>query len=267
MGLTVAFVSGPSRTGKSTVIRAMLNGLCRRPPHYLRLKATNGSSKAPATIAVRTDGLQVASARWLNYHQDLIFEVLPEALAEIHRRDRYGVVLIEADADPQLRNAYPYDHRVFVMSAPRTMTEVFRSVSQAAQALRGVLDDTTAFVTEIYGLLDEDGVEDEHEPRQPFTTRGLSGFLNSPLGEELATRIQFQPAYHGLAESDLVLINQGLADTSPTTLDCVTRIERLLERLRGPTAAKDVVFCCNLSDSRDPNRQRVLRRLGQLVRT
>jgi len=37
----------------------------------------------------------------------------------------------------------------------------------------------------------------------------MYGLLNSPLGEELATRIQFKPDYHGLVESDLVLINMG----------------------------------------------------------
>ncbi len=273
MGLTVFFVSGPRRSGKSTVIQTMLDELYTRPPHYLRLAALSGD-KRPPPAERSTPGppkkCGVGSARWLDYDQDLIFEVLPEALTRIHKRDRYGSVLIEADADPHLRNAYPYDRRVFVMPAPASLTEVFRSVRQAAQALQHVLDDTVAFASEIYGMLDstlagEDGGDDEHEDRPAFTASQMRGFLNSPLGDELATRIQFQPAYHGLVESDVVLINTGIGGVSPVVDDCVHRIERLLARLRGPSARKNVVFCCDPLDPQDPLRKKFFAALKTLL--
>ena len=268
MGLTVTFVSGPRRSGKSTIIQMMLDELYRKPPHYLRLAEIDGDKRQPPPSVKPVANCGVHSARWLNYDQDRVFEVLPEALTRIHQQDRYGSVLIEADADPHLRNVYPYDHRVFVMRAPVALNEVFRSVRQAAEALEGVLDDTAAFAREIYGMLDDgpfDETDSEHEVRPEFTLRQMRGFLNSPLGEELATRIQFQPAYHGLVESDAVVINTGVGGTSEVVDECVHRLERLLARLRGSSARRNVIFCCDPLDSRDPLRAKVLKRLTELV--
>jgi hypothetical protein len=248
----------------------MLEGLYERPPHYLRLAAISGDKRPPPRDAKPPTRCAVRSASWLDYDKDLIFEVLPEALTRIHKRDRYGSVLIEADADPHLRNAYPYDRRVFVMPAPRSLNEVFRSVNQAAEALRHVLDDTAAFASEIYGMLDgglalDDTRHGEHERRPTFTARQMRGFLNSPLGDELATRIQFQPAYHGLVESDVVLINTGVGGVSGSVDDCVHRVERLLARLRGPSARKNVVFCCDPMDAKDPLRKKLFQALRALL--
>ncbi len=268
MGLTVTFVSGPRRSGKSTIIQMMLDELYGKPPHYLRLAAADGDKRQPPPNAKPATKCGVHTARWLNYDQDHVFEVLPEALTSIHQQDRQGSVLIEADADPHLRNVYPYDRRVFVMRAPVTLSEVFRSVRQAAAALEGVLDDTASFAHEIYGMLDDTAFGDadsQHEDRPEFTLRQMQGFLNSPLGEELATRIQFQPAYHGLVESDAVIINTGVGGTSEVVDECVKRLERLLARVRGPSARKDVIFCCDPLDSSDPLRAKVLERLKNLV--
>jgi hypothetical protein len=268
MALNVTFVSGPRRSGKSTIIQMMLDELYRKPPHYLRLAAAAGDKRQPPANSKPAADCGVHSARWLNYDEERIFEVLPEALTRIHEKDRSGSVLIEADADPYLRNVYPYDRRVFVMRAPVALNEVFRSVRQAAEALEGVLDDTAAFAKEIYGMLDEGPFGDadgEHEDRPEFTLRQMRGFLNSPLGEELATRIQFQPAYHGLVESDVVVINTGVGGTSDVVDECVRRLERLLARLRGPAAHKGAVFCCDPLDKKDPLRKKVLKRLKELL--
>lgn len=267
MGLTVTFVSGPRHAGKSTVIEALLGDLYKRPPHYLRLARIAGDKKPPPPTAKPPGWCGVGSARWLNYDRDLIFEVLPEALTRIHKRDRYGAVIIEADADPNLRHAYPYDRRIFVMPAPGSLHEVFRSVREAATALQDVLDDTASFAREIYGMIDGDPADDDgHEDRPAFTVRQLRGFLNSPLGDELATRIQFQPAYHGLVESDVVLINTGVGGTSAAVDECVRRIERLLARLRGRSARKNTLFCCDPVDRHDPLRKKLIKTLKELHR-
>ena len=269
MGLTVTFVSGPRRSGKSTIIQMMLDELYKKPPHYLRLAAAEGDKRQPPPDVKPAGNCGVHSARWLNYDAERIFEVLPEALTRIHCDDRNGSVLIEADADPNLRHVYPYDRRVFVMRAPESLSEVFRTVREAAEALRGVLDDTAAFAQEIYGMLDEgplDDAEGQREARPEFTLSQWRGFLNSPLGEELATRIQFQPAYHGLVESDAVVINTGVGGASATVDGCVHRLEKLLARLRGPSARKNVIFCCDPLDPKDPLRAKMLKRLAALVR-
>ncbi|HUU83162.1 MAG TPA: hypothetical protein VM243_06620 [Phycisphaerae bacterium] len=267
MALTVTFVSGPRHAGKSTVIQAMLGDLYKRPPHYLRLAKIAGDKKPPLTMGRPPVDVEVGSARWLNYDEDSIFEVLPEALTRIHRKDRYGAVIIEADADPHLRHAHPYDRRIFVMPAPRSLHEVFRSVREAATALQGVLDDTAAFAREIYGMIDSSLTDDEeHERRAPFTARQLRGFLDSPLGNELATRIQFQPEYHGLVESDVVLINTGVGGLSPVVDECGRRLERLLARLRGGAARKNTLFCCDPVDPHDPLRKKLIKALKDLHR-
>ena len=265
MGLTVTFVSGPRHAGKSTVIEALLGDLYKRPPHYLRLAQIDGDKKPPPPAAGPLRQCGVGSARWLGYDQDLIFEVLPEALTRIHKQDRYGAVIIEADADPHLRHAYPYDRRIFVMPAPRSLHEVFRSVREAATALHEVLDDTASFAREIYGMIDSSLTDDDrHEDRPAFTVRQLRGFLNSPLGDELATRIQFQPAYHGLVESDVVLINTGVGGMSSVVDESVRRLERLLARLRGRSARKNVLFCCDPVDPQDPMRKKLIKTLKAL---
>ncbi|MCH7813085.1 MAG: hypothetical protein IID40_03600, partial [Planctomycetes bacterium] len=211
----------------------------------------------------------VRSAHWLNYAEDLIFEVLPETLTRIYKSDRHGSVLIEADADPHLRHVYPYDRRIFIMPAPEALTDVFRTVDEAADALKNVLDDTATFAREIYGMLDSDesnlADDGEHEDRPAFTIRQMRGFLNSPLGDELATRIQFQPAYHGLVESDVVLINTGVGGTSPVVDECVHRLERLLARLHGASSRKNVLFCCDPVDRKDPLRKKLLKALKNLL--
>lgn len=248
MGLTVTFVSGPRRSGKSAVIQAMIEHLFKREPHYLRLVENNSDKKPPKSRACdqQKNNCRVASARWLDYCNERIFEVLPEALTQIHKQDRYGSVLIEADADPNLRCAYPYDHRVFVMPTPTSVNDVFRDPAEAARELRRVLDDTAAFASEIFGMFTPAGDDsDSHEYRAQLTPSLARGFLRSPLGDELATRIQLQPAYHGLVESDLVILNTSTGESTGETIECVRRIEHLLARVQKKAETRAQLFHCN----------------------
>lgn len=250
MGLCVTFISGPRRSGKSAVIRLMIDRVWKRPPHYIRL-VERGSDKTPpkltpaATTTPTHAECGVASAKWIEYNNDRIFEMLPEALAEIHKKDRYGSVVIEADADPNLRHAYPYDHRIFVMPMPATIQEVFRDPSRAAEELRRVLDDTQAFASEIFGLFTDPHDDEPREERPDLTKTSMRGFVYSPLGDELATRIQLTPPYHGLVESDVIIVNNKVGDPTPETAACVRRIERLLERVRGVCNRRGELFLCD----------------------
>ena len=97
MGLCVTFVSGLRRSGKSAVIRSMIDRLCKRQPHYIRLAKSGGDKKPPPTTPKPPDDCGLASARWLTYDDERAFDVLPGALAAIHREDRFGTVVIEAD--------------------------------------------------------------------------------------------------------------------------------------------------------------------------
>ena len=249
MGLSVTFVSGPRRSGKSALIQAMIHRVWKTSPHYIRL-VKEGSDKTPPKPCQDKPASKcgVASARWLEYDPEEVFAILPEALAGIHRRDRYGSVVIEADADPNLRCAYPYDHRVFVMPLPATIREVFRETNRAAEELRRVLDDTAAFASEIFGLFTRGGdpAAEPSDDRPDMTATGMRGFLYSPLGDELATRIQLQQPYHGLVESDVIVINTRVGERGPETDECLRRVGRLLSRTRSVSGRHGDLFQCDL---------------------
>lgn len=251
MGLRVTFISGPRKSGKSCIIESMLQRLWRVKPHYLRLttrEVTHGQSTAPTQVEFKK---AVASAQWLTYHPERIFESLPETLNKIHKADRYGSVVIEADADPDLRCAYPYDHRVFVMPMPCTVHEVFRDPTRAALELHRVLDDTAAFASEIFGLFADREDGEPSEPRPDLSASQMRGFLNSPLGDELATRIQLQQEYHGLVESDVIVVNSQAGEKSKESDECVRRIRQLLDRLRCGKSKPCELFVCDPTDLKD----------------
>ena len=263
MGLTVTFVSGPRQSGKSAVIRLMIDRLWKTEPHYIRLIDSESGRTVPPAQHQPSPGSGVASARWLKYDPEQIFEILPEALTAIHRRDRYGAVVIEADADPALRCAYPYDYRVFVMPVPKHVNEGFRTPEEAAAELKRVLDDTAAFASEIFGLFEDNGSvdTDPSEERADLTATQMRGFLYSPLGDELATRIQLQAPYHGLVESDVILMNTDLGSQGPEADECVRRVERLMQRLRGGVDRRSAVFACDPRDVTGAQGKKLLKAL------
>ena len=263
MGLCVTFVSGPRRSGKSALIQAMIDHLWKHKPHYLRLVKTGSNKRPPAKTGKAPPQCGIASAHWLEYDPERIFEILPEALTAIHRQDRYGSVVLEADADPVLRSAYPYDYRVFVMSLPDDVHEIFRDPVRAAQELQRALDDTAAFASEIFGLFadSKDDGPDPHESRPDMTATQMRSFLYSPLGDELATRIQLQPPYHGLVESDVIVISNQAGPPGSQTEQCLRRIKHLLSRLRGISGKRGELFFYNPFDQSGKDRKKLLKAL------
>ncbi|MBI1826959.1 MAG: hypothetical protein HY287_08380 [Planctomycetes bacterium] len=253
MGLSITFVSGARRSGKSAVIQMMVDHLWTKPPHYLRLVKAGSDKKVNRCAAKASRDCRVASARWIEFSEDRIFEILPEALESIHKQDRYGSVVVEADAEPSLRHAYPYDNRVFVMPLPGSIEEVFRNPDRAMTELRKVLDDTSAFASEVFGLFRHtEDVDECHEDRLPLSEPYLRSFLHSPLGDELVTRIQLQPAYHGLVESDVVVINTSMGERSLQTEECIRRVGQILGRFRHSPCRKESLFRCDPSNGDDP---------------
>ncbi len=269
MGLSITFVSGPRRSGKSTLIDTMIRQLWRTEPHYIRLVGTGSGKRRPDAGDPPPQQCGVASARWLEYDDEHIFEILPQTLAGIHQKDRYGSVVIEADADPSLRHAYPYDHRVFIMPLPPRIDAVFRQARRAATELQNVLDDTAAFASEIFGLFTECEQEDADpsEVRPDLTDTQLRGFLHSPLGDELATRITLQPPYHGLVESDIIVVNSGVGERGPQTAECLRRIECLLDRVRGLTHRTSELFLCDPQDGDGKVRKSLLKALAPMCQS
>lgn len=268
MGLSVTFVSGLRCSGKSALIRRMIDGLFKTEPHYLRLVHSQSGKHRPPTGPKPPPHDGIATARWLDYDDEDIFEILPEALTAIHHRDRYGSVIIEADAEPSLRHAYPYDHRVFVMPLPGSTNAVFRDARRAATELQRVLDDTAMFASEIFGLFAEPQLADvdPSEARADLTATQMRGFLQSPLGDELATRIQLQQPYHGLVESDVIVVNPGVGERGPETAECLRRVERLVARVRCVSDRSTELFLCDPRDQNGKVCKKLLKALEPMCR-
>ena len=276
--LNVVFFCGPRQSGKSTLIQSIVPQLCASPPHYLRLVPVYGEQPRLTLLGdLKTTGL--ASWKRINYDAERIFEFLPECLTEIAEMDVSRTVLIEADADPGLRYAFPYDHRIFVMPAPVRVFDVFRTPGEAAVALRGVMDDTVAFASEIFGMFDPDADEDDPvtrlqrigergavtEERAEITPIQMRRFVNSPLGAEIASRIQLQPEYHSLVESDVIIINMAVGGTTSIVDQCIRQIQALITRLENGRLNKPVLFNCDPLDPADLLQQQMLARLQEIL--
>lgn len=265
MGLHVIMVTGPRRAGKSALISCLLKEVCTSEPHYIRLAAVQGTKRAPRKGGRPAGGCGVVTATWVNYDPARVFETLPDALTAIHRRDRRGCVVIEADADPNLRHAYPYDCRIFVMPAPNEVHDVFRTPQQAREVLQSVLHDTALFAGEIFGLAADDGSVDEaHEPHPDMSDSQIVQLMRTPLGRELNSRIQCQPEYHDIVESDVVVMNTGVGGTSSAADDVVCRLEKLIQQARPGGNRRPEVFCCDITDPQDPRRQKLFGHLDTL---
>ncbi len=267
MAISVTFFSGPRRSGKSAVIGQLIESLDGRVPHYLRLSRLGGDKRRPPCTAPPAGDCGVATACWLEYDPAQIFATLSDKLCEIAARDHDGLVLIEGDADPSLRHAYPYHGRVFVMPSPSSVHNVFRTNAQAADALRAALDDSTVFATEMFGLCGDAAIRDDEgsESRPDLDPVRVEQFLRSALGTELGLRCQLQPAYHGLIESDIILINSAVGSPSPAVDEVNHRLESMLHRVQRQRSQTVHLYCCDPLDPRDPLRARFLHALYNLA--
>lgn len=287
MSVLSLFISGPRRSGKSTLSRFLAEHILDRPPHYLRLQAapdTYTNAVLPCGKADReVIGTSWSSAHRVSYTLDRLFETIPEGLRTVRRRERNGFAVIEADAEPALRHAYPYDYRVFIMTAPPDVYTVFRTPDAAAAALQQVLQDTAAFASEIFGLFDDEVFDDalgvehyrpdksEYASQTPLERLNIAEaqirhFLSSPLGAEIASRIQLQPDYHALVEADVVLVNsKRLGPQRREVLEeCVARLQKLLSRIRQDARRQSVLYWGDIREN-DPTRRKLIRRLRQLL--
>lgn len=279
-------ISGPSRSGKSTLARFIAGDVLDNPSHYLRLQPAP-DMYTNAVLACEDEdrdavGNGWSSAHQVNYTLDRLFETIPEGLRAVRALERDGFAVIEGDAEPALRHAYPYDYRVFIMTAPRDVYTVFRAPEEASDALQQVLQDTAAFASEIFGLFEEDPFEDsvgvEHYrpaaedyaggsqvERLHIAETQIRHFLSSPLGAEIASRIQLQPDYHALVEADVVVVNAKRVRRNRDVLDeVVSRLRKLLTRIRQDARRQSVLYWGDIRED-DAARRKLTQRLRQLL--
>lgn len=273
--MTVILICGPRRAGKSLLVRLLAATLLARSRWFLRV-VPDGVLRDLRCDCPTTDSHLFTSLQCVHYSPDRIFEALPEAIGQIVGQDRQASVIIEADADPALRHAFPYDRRVFVLACPRHLQEVFRSPAQAAAAMKQVMQDTASFAAEMFGLFDSQAYEVHPQVRHlrcpgwrpdelaSIDQRQLRQLLATPVGAEIASRIQLQPPYHGLIDSDLIVLNRGAGQPGAAAEQCAKRIDRLLRWLHRPGQGDSWLFCCDPADANDPGRARLVQRLAAL---
>lgn len=276
----VIFVSGPRHSGKTTLVHLMAacatNG---ESPHYIRLVPVEDQTGPRLTLLGDLKTSNLSSWKRVNYDATRIFELLPECLRQIAELRGSRTILIEADADPALRYAYPYDQRIFVMRCPETVKEVFRSPNEAAVALREVMDDTAAFASEMFGLFDATGLEEDEpltthrlsdrgtvrEERMEITAVQMRRFMNSPLGAEVASRIQLQPPYHSLMESDLIVVNMGVGAMTDVVDRVIRQVQTMINRLGGGRLNRPQLVACDPLSTADPTRKQLILRFKDFL--
>lgn len=275
----VIFVSGPPRAGKTCLVNLMAREAMCQKPHHIRLVPGIEDERPPLRLVPPPDQSDLASWQCVTYCADRSFEAIAEPLQRLRMTPSREIVLLEADGDPALRYAYPYDRRVFVMPSPADVHDVFRTPEQAAIALKKVMEDTASFAAEIFGLFGEDPMGDSggvlairDSPagswseiageRLEVDETQLRNFLDSPIGAEIASRIQLQPEYHGLVESDVILINTGVGASSGVVDEVARRLELLLSRIRARAQNDGLLFCCDPCEPRDPRRVKLFDKLS-----
>ena len=278
MPVTTILTSGPPASGKTELLKAVaMTLLAEDPPHHVRLVRDCRCSGTDVQPMPTRSWPGLRGSWQVPYTPDLAFEILPEAIHRIRNHVKYVTMLLEADVDPALRYAYGYTHRVFCMAAPHDVREVFRSTNQAHRALQEVLDDTAAFASEVFGLFGSELMDDSgwgsqmpvpHQfagKRPELSAPQMRRFLSSPLGAEIASRIQLQPLYHSLAESDLIVINTGRASENAAVSECVRQLAALLNHVREGTGRHRHLFACNPSDKNDPGTAKLMARFQELL--
>lgn len=280
MPLETLFISGPPASGKTTTARLVADEAVRRPVHYLRMvQSRDGHTNQILDHPGEADGARWASVHTVHFTPDRVFELVPEALRTVRRLQRNAFVLIEADGEAALRHAYPYEYRVFVTGCPSHLSEIFRDPQSAAAALHQMMQDTASFASEVFGVFEPGGLDDSVGVEHVEPHAGRSGvyveelqvndqqirhFLNSPLGADIASRIQLQPEYHALVESDITMINTGTGSLDILET-CVQRLEKLLSRVRHDARKHSVLYWGDVMDAQDPSREKLIRRLKALL--
>jgi hypothetical protein len=254
------------------LIRALVD---EHPDHHwdmVRLKASRQASgvepmheKAPPQVRL-----------WqMYYRQRDVLTALPDLVKQIqqHAGGPPAVIAFEAVPDPLLRNAYPYDMRVFILPPIRDETVMFRRPHEARLALLEILRDSSALARELHelALLDPSSAQNQASPGVQgggaieINQSQVDAFLAEPLGAELAARVHLQPSFADIADADIVVLNAAAAPSCRENTPCWQPLLGLMGRLRKKDGHGLPAYVCNLSDPQDPSFARIRHRISQVL--
>lgn len=215
----------------------------------------------------------MASTAHCSLNTNLVFEEVSEVLKAVAAADENAMIFVETDALPCFRHAYPYHAKVFLMTTPVSLGNIFRTPTETAGAIDKAMNDTAEFAAQIFGLEQSSHdsavlpAVDPGERKAYFgSAQSVEEFLASDVGTEITSRMQLQPEYHSIIESDVVLLNEALGRNGDLTEQCAQRIETLLENLRLRLDRQPWFAVCDPADERDSLAQRALQKIEALLK-
>ncbi len=266
-------VSGPARTGKSTLIQALA---AEHPGHrwdLVQLEPADRKSRVE-----RLDGKMPGSGGFwrMRYGRQDVLTALPGLIQQIQRGPAVpmSVIAFEAAPDPVLRHACAYNMRVFILPPMQDEAVLFCRPDQARGALHQILRDSSAFASELWelGPAGASGVPAPWDMPMPAAGGAVevnhaqaAAFLAEPLGAELAVRVHLQPAFGAVADADIVILNTAAGSSSCEDGSCWRRLLDLLDRLRKVGGRTPLTYACDLSERDDPCFVRVRRRMSDVL--
>lgn len=252
MSATILHISGPPACGKTTLAKILARRAANSKPFFLRLAVRKERPVQPLRLSVAMD--EMADCVRRTVRSDLVFEEVSGAIAEIAPSDRRPTIIVETGTEPCFRHAYPYDVKVFVMAVPEDMETVFRNPSETAVAIDRAMEDTSEFAAELFGLdrdFHDSGSLPAIEATKDSGTRAgvvqsAEEFLYSDVGAEIASRMQLQPAYHAIIDSDVILLNLAVGRDRALAAPCARQIVSLLEPLQRRLGRRYWFAACDL---------------------
>lgn len=270
MADTILHISGPRGAGKSTLVRLIASLACADRVHHIRFDL-HGDDAVPHLRLVDREPAKIR-----NHHcyvsPQTVFETFAEVVPSVTCPDESSVLMIETDAHPCFRNAYPYDGKVFIMPPPARLDDVFRQPEETAGAIDRAMHDTAEFAAELFGL-ERVGPQDSawlpaldaRDVRNLGDHQTVDEFLNSPIGIEIAARLHLRPMFQGIVDCDVVFVNTSLGGNMSVLRACTERLERLIEPLRERLKRRLCLAACDPLDRRDPATERGLRHVTELL--
>lgn len=253
----VLHISGPPKSGKTGLVERLAANLNSHPPHLVRFHLKK-VGRSPTLRPAQPLAALASSKRRDLVDPKRVFEAITEAVQEIMQLNDAAPIIIETDAEPCFRHAYPYDVKVFIMRPPRNLSDVFRSARDAATAMQRALEDTAEFAAEMFGLHPEPldaGLLPDADPPKRMARDSLgcthNEFLNSDIGMEVSARMMLHPAYHAVVESDVILLNEGLPSDCQAIAELSKQLDTLLEGVRRQLKRQAWFASCNPLDEND----------------